>query len=350
MVVEQLRRPVPGGIGTYALGLVQGLRACGADVTLMASRKPSIAPDPLAELGLPMWTSRLPAALLSRAWDAGLQAGLAGIDLVHAVSLGGPRTGGVPSVACVHDLAWRSLPEAFPPRGRRWHEAALFRALRRSAGFVVPSPQSASALLEAGAKSGTVVVVEEGCDHLAPIDADGTSALLASLEIAGGYLLCVGTLEPRKNLARLTKAYAAARVRLPEPWPLVVVGPRGWGGQVSPPPGVLLTGPVSPGVLSGLYAGARCLVYVPLLEGWGLPAVEAMSFGTPVVASPMPSTAGQALEVDPLDVGAIAWGMIQASCDDLARAELAAGGLRRAATLTWEGAARAHLALWEEVA
>lgn len=383
LVVEQLRRNVPGGIGTYTSGLIAGLAALAApggpgapgagapEVTLLASRAPS-RPDPLAGLGLPLITSRLPSLMLTRAWDAGLEPRFSrtlcnsvrfsqpitqssssrGVDVVHAVSLGGPATGRVPSVACVHDLAWRSLPEAFPARGLRWHEAALARALVRTERFVVPSAATAAALVEAGAKPGTVVVVEEGCDHLAPVDAPGTADLLAGIGVDGPYLLCVGTLEPRKNLARLVRAYATVRDQLPEPWPLVVVGPRGWGASPDPAGirGVLLAGSVSPGVLSGLYAGARCVAYVPLLEGWGLPAVEAMSMGVPVVASPMPSTAGQVMEVDPRQIESIADGLRRAACDETVRADLVARGLARTATLTWEATARAHVAAWEEVA
>lgn len=352
LVVEQLRRPVPGGIGTYARGLVQGLAKLGDDApeTLLLASRPPRGPDPLAALGPRVRASRLPAPLASRAWDAGLVPDVSGLDVVHAVSLALPATGTVPSVACVHDLAWRSLPDAFPQRGRRWHEAALARTLRRAARLVVPSAATAEALLEAGARPGTVSVVEEGCDHLAAPDHPAASALLGRLGVEGPFLLSVGTLEPRKNLQRALGAFRLARRELPEPWPLVVAGPRGWGAGVAPEEGVVMAGEVEAGVLSALYERARCLVYVPLLEGWGLPAVEAMASGTPVVASPMPSTAGRALEVDPRDVEAIAAAMVGAACDDALRAEVAARGRARAEALTWAGAARAHVAVWREVA
>lgn len=367
LVVEQLRRRVPGGIGTYTRGLIKGLAEMGPgapELTLLASRSPASAAlqarDPLESLGLALRCSALPSRLLSGAWVTGLPAGLlglslGGLDVVHAVSLGGPATGAIPSVTCVHDLAWRALPAAFPPRGRRWHEAALARALARSSRFVVPSSETASALVDAGAKPGTVVVVEEGCDHLEAVDAGATTAVLDALGVEGPYLLCVGTLEPRKNLARLVAAYGAAQARFPKPWPLVVVGAAGWGGTGTPPghisaDRVLFAGAVSPGALAGLYAGARCVAYVPLLEGWGLPAVEAMAMGVPVVASPMPSTAGQALEVDPLDESAIADALVLAACDEDTRSGLVARGQARAAALTWAATARAHVAIWEEVA
>lgn len=374
-MVEQLRRAVPGGIGTYARGLVQGLAALGPggpEVRLLASRSPRRGDD-LEALGPEVVTSRLPSRLLTRAWDAGLRAPPAGVDVIHATSLVVPGRSGAPMVAHVHDLAWRRFPEAYPRRGRRWHEAALHRVLARAGRFIVPSAQTGRALVEAGADPGTVSVVEEGCDHLAPADPQATASLLAALGVGGPYLLSVGTLEPRKNLAGLAQAYRLARPRLVEPWPLLVVGPGGWGPPASAPrpgrrlgrragrgldrqagpslggEGVVMAGAVAPGVLSGLMAGARCLAYVPLLEGWGLPAVEAMSLATPVVASPMPSTAGQALEVDPMDPESIAEGLVQACQDGAPRSALVAAGLARAAQLTWEATARAHLAVWEEL-
>ena len=359
IVVEQLRRRAPGGIGTYARGLLHGLRRIGAgpggqpgaapavDVTLLASR-PGAGADPLASFGVPVLASPLPGPILTRAWDVGLLGAPDGFDLVHAVSLAVPRSR-APAVATVHDLAWRQVPDAFPPRGRRWHEAALQRALRRARLFLVPSAATAEALEDAGAPRDRIAVFEEGVDHLPPPDTGATRELLSRLGVESPYLLSVGTNEPRKNIERLCDAYARARSQLPEPWPLVVVGPQGWGGPLRPRPGVVPAGEVTPAVLAGLYAGCRCLAYVPLHEGYGLPALEAMAAGTPVVASPMPSTRGAALEVDPLDVEAIADGLVLASVDGASRDGLVATGSQRVDKLTWESSARRHVELWEQL-
>lgn len=366
VAVEQLRRAVPGGIGTYARGLLNGLCAVGqheVDVTLLASRPPR-GGEPLEQFGRPVVASRLPGPALTRAWSSGIVVAPPGYDVVHSVSLAAPYVRSPSaSVVTVHDLSWRSHPEATTPRGRRWHEAALRRALRDATAFVVPSLDVAGELREAGAPDAAVHIIPGGTDHLPEPDAEGASRLLSALGVAGPYLLTVGTIEPRKNLPRLFAAYVQALRQLPERLPLVVVGPRGWGrwntDQV--PEGVVPVGEVADGVLAGLYATARTFLYVPLTEGYGLPPLEAMTFGVPVVASSrVPSVVAQpgddsmgggqaALRADPFDVDAIAAAVVQASTDDRCRRELIAGGLQLTAGRSWRRVALHHAELWRSV-
>lgn len=342
-MAEQLRRRVPGGIGTYVRALADEV----PDVTLWASRG-----DTLGTLGARMVASPLPSRALVWAWDRGFAAAPAGYDVVHAPSLAVPPRpgGGVPLTVTVHDLAWRRAPETFPARGRRWHEAALARALARATAIVVPSTLTADDLAAAGAAAGRVEVIAEGCDHLPPPDLAAAAALRRRLGVGDDYLLTASTLEPRKNLARLVAAYAAAAASaatsLP---PLVVVGPRGWGADLQPVEGVVLAGPVEPAVLAALYAGTRLFVSVPLVEGFGLPVVEAMACGAPVVASPVPSAGGAAYEVDPTDVAAISAALVRVATDDALRTDLVAAARARAAALTWSAAAARHMELWESL-
>jgi glycosyltransferase involved in cell wall biosynthesis len=358
LAAEQLRRRVPGGIGTYTRGLLKGIgELAAADrpaITIVASRPPS-RPDPLEALGCPVVCSRLPGPLMTRAWDLGLARVGRGSDVVHSVSLASPvPSSGGPLVITVHDVAWRSIPDAFPPRGRRWHEAALRRASARAAIVVVPSEQTARAVLGAGVgiAADRLVIVSEGADHLGEPDFPAARALLERLGVTGPYLLTVSTLEPRKNLRRLLEAYALARPKLPDAWPLVVVGPTGWGASTpaaapGPPSGVVFAGALESGALAAMYAGARCCAYVPIVEGFGLPVVESMAQGTPVVSSPVPSAGGASLEVDPTDVSSIAGGLVAAADDGGTRSALVEKGLARAAALRWVDTARAHVAVWE---
>ena len=369
MAVEQLRRRVPGGIGAYALGLIAGLDQCArdgdaVDVTLLASRGPRRVPnDPLAGLGPPVRTTPWPGPFTTRAWDHGWLHAPGGFDVVHSTSLAAPRphrSRGSRLVVTVHDVAWRRHPDATTSRGRRWHEAALRRTRDCGAAVVVSSRFVASDLTALGIDAGRITVVPGGTDHLAEPDPAATAALLQRVGVSGDFLLTVGTLEPRKNLDRLVRAYTRLRPSLPAPWPLVIVGPTGWGHEherIAETEGVRFTGAVSDGVLADLYRRARAFAYVPLTEGYGLPPLEAMRSGTPTVVSyEVPSVneldgdgPPPARVVDPLDVDDIAAGLGAVLTDDALRADLSARGSARTLPRTWRGAARRHLALWRRL-
>jgi glycosyltransferase involved in cell wall biosynthesis len=377
VAVEQLRRRVPGGIGRYAEGLLDGLRALGYEgVQLVASRwrGPGGGPDPLFQWGFPVRTSALPAPFLLAGWDRGMLA-IRKAALVHSVSLAAPpvrprhERGGPALVVTVHDLAWRTHPEASTPRGRRWHESALARALERADAFVVPSVPVAGDLATAGAPASRIRVIPHGVDHLPAPDVDGAASLLHRLGVRDGYLLTAATLEPRKNIRRLVEAFVRARPSLAGRWPLVVVGPVGWGEAAPGGIGsheVLVAGAVDDGVLAALYRGARAFVYVPLTEGFGLPPLEAMACGVPVVVSTtVPSTqralgdsaaaallgdsAAAALLVDPTTVDDIARAVVRVCGDEELRAALVRNASQLVAPLTWKASAAAHVEWWESL-
>jgi glycosyltransferase involved in cell wall biosynthesis len=205
-----------------------------------------------------------------------------------------------------------------------------------------------------------LTVVPSGADHLPAPDDAAAESLLRKVGVNGPFLLTVSTLEPRKNLHRLVQAFGRVRASLPEPWPLVIVGPTGWGpGPADPSPAdrVVFTGSVSDPVLSGLYRRARAFAYVPLTEGYGFPPLEAMHAGVPtVVSEQVPSVhdlgepgPAPARLVDPLDVEGIAEGLATVLTDEALRAELARRGTAHAAIRTWHGTARAHVELWRSL-
>jgi glycosyltransferase involved in cell wall biosynthesis len=375
MAVEQLRRAVPGGIGAYARGLLGGVAQCAVDgdeidLSLLASRFPgsifgkAAVPDPLAQFGRPIRLSHLPGPLLTRAWDHGWVRTPSGFDVVHSVSLATPSSRSshsVRHVVTVHDVAWRRHPEATTPRGAKWHEAALGRARDSEAALVVTSKFVAADLLADGVRGDRITIVHGGSDHLVPEDPQQTEALLQRVGVRGEFLLTVSTLEPRKNVDRLLQAYGLIRAGLPEPWPLVIVGPTGWGSTLSGPPdqeGVVFAGAVSDAALTGLYRRARAFAYVPLTEGYGLPPLEAMRTGTPsVIANEVPSVVDledtgppPARIVDPFDVEDIAAGLVAVLADETVRADLAVRGAAHARSRTWKTAAHQHIGLWRSLA
>lgn len=335
IVAEQLRRSAPGGIGTYVRGLLAGIGSLGPDA-------PDAAP----------WTSPLPGPLATRSWDRGLGRGPRA-DLVHAPSLAFPPTR-APLVVTVHDVAWRA-GHGVPERGRAWHEAGLRRAQRAGATLLVPDERLAAALRDEGAaRVRTLDGPLYGCDHLPPPDEGGAGAVLERLGVTGPFVLSVATLEPRKNLARLVDAFGRARPQMGADWSLVVVGAQGWGDALPPAPSVHLAGRVDDAVVAALYRRASLVAYVPLLEGFGLPAVEAMHAGVAVVASAVPSVESSvgdaALVVDPADADAIAGAIVAVATEPALRASLIDAGTRHASGLTWSAAARRHVELWRDVA
>ena len=356
ITLDQLDRPVPGGIGTYARELVRSV------ALLDPTERPALAAAvgrrgqrALPARGVRPQRLRLPIPLVTRLWDLGIASPARAVGLVHATSLAlPPRPGGRPLVATVHDLCWRSFPDAFPPRGRRWHEAALGRAIARADAIVVPSASVRDDLVAAGVATDRIEVIEHGCDHLPAPDLNRAEAFLTRAGVLAGepYLLAVGTLEPRKNLRRLIAGYSGIRSQLPDEWPLVVVGQAGWGdgaGAMAQVPGVVMAGRASMKELAGLYAGARCVAYVPLGEGFGFPVVEAMAAGTPVVSSNVPAAGGASLLVGAYDEEAIGAGLLKVAVDPRTRKRLITAGTKRAATLTWKASALRHVALWERL-
>jgi glycosyltransferase involved in cell wall biosynthesis len=370
VTAEQLFAPVPGGIGRYVAELARRLPALAAGagpargaVRFVVGRHPAAA---VAAAGLdPELTTALavPGRVAARSWVALRRPALprrllAGLDVVHATSAAVPPARGLPLVVTVHDLAFLHHPEAYPPAGRRWHERSARIAAAEAALLLTPSAATARDLTERyGVEPDRTLVTPLGADPVEP-DLAGARAVLARLRVAGPYLLTVGTLEPRKNLARLLDAFAEAAPELGD-HRLVVVGPSGWGPQ--PPPGAVgaagraaLAGKVPDAVLHGLYALADGLAYPSLYEGFGLPVVEAMAHGVPVLTSDrssLPEVAGDAaLLVDPTDTAAIAAGLVRLAGDDGLRARLRAAGPPRAARFTWAATAEATWAAYARAA
>jgi glycosyltransferase involved in cell wall biosynthesis len=261
-------------------------------------------------------------------------------------------------VVTIHDLVWKHAGETMRPFAR-WLDAKQMPAAVRIADRVITvSGHTAQDLVaEMPEAKNKVRVVHLGAPALHPTASRGS---LKSIGIDRPYFLFVGTLEPRKNLYRLLEAYATLPDGIKNSILLVIAGGKGWGGvdaqAVSSRLGlnrsVHILGYVSDEMLSTLYAHALFLAMPSLYEGFGLPLLEAMARGTPVLTSncsSMPEVAGDAgLLIDPHDVGSIAKGLLALLTDETLRRNLAQRAKVNAQRFSWQKAADATLQIFDE--
>lgn len=277
------------------------------------------------------------------------------------------RPGAPPAAVFVHDLAFRVRPAEVPWQQRLYMGALLGRSLRDASAVLVPSEATRQDLLRlyAGTAglSDKVVVVGEG---LTPAAAPATSLPDG---VVPGFILAVGTVEPRKNYLRLLAAYRRLRGRhgalpfiidgRPGVPQLVIAGRAGWAYgdtivRIQREPGVRYLGHVDEPTLSALYRSASVLAYPSLYEGFGLPLLEAMSCGVPAVvgsAGALPELGGDAvITVDAQNDAAIAEGLERVLSDPDLRRKLGEEARRRAAGYTWEEAASRTRAVLRRIA
>jgi len=264
------------------------------------------------------------------------------------------RRGAPPAAIYIHDLAFRLRPAEVPWQQRAYLGTVLGPALRQAAAVLAPSETTRHDLLAAYPLAGLesrVTVVPEGLSAPTPPGKlpDG---------IEPGFILAVGTVEPRKNYQRLLVAYRRLRSHPGVPQ-LVIAGRPGWAygdtlRRIQAEPGVRYLGHVDEPTLAALYESASVLAFPSLYEGFGLPLLEAMAHGVPAVigrSGALPELAGgAAIEVDPEDVDAIAGALEKLLSDAELRKKLGEAGRRRAAGFTWKRAAASTLEALRRIA
>ena len=359
------------GVATYTRELTRAMAegAPGWSFTLLQPAWPrgSEAGEPLAGnvdrirswryplvMGLPApWTPRL----------LSLESAVGPADIFHGTTYAMPSRHRAPIVTTVHDLALLRHPELGSRGLVRMVERAA-REFHRAAHLIAVSETTKRDLVELCEIAPVrVSTVYNGCSaDFRPRDRQRCRAHVEKvLGALGPFLLHVGTLEPRKNLPNLIRAFAVLRRTVGIPHKLVLAGDTGWGSQSLPliaaqagvADHVLLAGAVDRDLLPILYGAAEVFVYPSRYEGFGLPIVEAMASCTPVVTSncsALPEIAGDcAILVDPHNIDDIAEGM-RRCLDDRAMAEtMTQRGLARAAEFTWQNAANKTLAVYRSV-
>lgn len=288
------------------------------------------------------------------------------VDVLH-VQFTAPPFCPCPVVVSVHDLSFEHLPETFRRRSRTQLRLTVRHSARRADHILTLSEHTRADVIQTykidPAKVTAIPLAAPA--HFGPVvDAKELQRVRHTYGIDGDYVLSVGSIQPRKNLVRLIHAYASLRGvhrgnRFPK---LLIVGKRAWLyddtlralEETGAGDSIVLTGYVPEPDLPALYSGALCFVYPSYFEGFGLPPLEAMKCGAPVVvgnATSLPEVVGDAgLKVDPFDVSAIAAGIGELIYNPELREELKVKGLERAKMFDWRNTARQTLKIYEQVA
>lgn len=356
MPFEQCWTEVPGGTARTMIDLAAAVATRDdVDVVGFAARHDR-PPPPAWRPPVVVHHLRLPRAVLHETWHA-LRRPLAEqatgpVDVVHSVG-GAVPASRAPLVVTVHDLAFRHLPDGFSRQGRRFFARSLHLVRDHAAQVQVPSRATLEDCVDAGIGRDRLRLVPWGCTVTDPTPGD-VAEVRRRFDLPERYVVCVGTLEPRKNLRALLEAWR--RLDRADTG-LVLVGPRGWGDltdRSTSVPNVTMTGFVDVRTRDALYRGATASCYPSLFEGFGLPVLESMALGCPVVTSSATATEGlvadgAGIAVDPREIDALAAALASVLDDAGLRQRLVAAGLDRAAEHRWERSAELAVAGYREV-
>lgn len=340
----------PTGVGRSTEALLRALAADPAPgeelvATAFTARGGDGLPD-LVPPGVTVRARRLPARGLQALWartelpPVELLTGR--LDLFHATNFVLPPLRRARGVVTVHDLAYLHLTETVTAASARYRELVP-RSIARAAAVVTPSAAVAQQVRDAYDPDVPVVAVPHGVDEAWRRAEPPTPALRSQLGLPATYVLFVGTREPRKDLPTLL----AAHPLVPDAPPLVLVGASGWGAETDVS-GCVVPGYLDTEVLRQVVAGASCLVLPSRDEGFGLPVLEALATGVPVVASDLPvlrEVGGDVVRYAPA-------GDPQAFATQLQEALSAPGDpaarRARADLFTWAASAAAMRTVWRD--
>jgi glycosyltransferase involved in cell wall biosynthesis len=357
--VGQLLQAVPGGIGRVTellctelpqhAELVAFASGSRSDCGRLASR---LGPE-VEFRGLQMLSPRYRYELWHRTRRPRIGFGL---DVCHAPSLAVPACA-APLVVTINDVAFLRYPETFTRHGVRFHERGLTIARDEAAAVITPSAFTRDELVREGFDRNRVHHVPLGLPRPGAPDAALTRARVDALGVAGPYVLVTGTIEPRKAHHVIVSAVRELRARGTDV-SLVIAGPIGWMPAAAvaalDQPGVQLVGRVHDTTLDALYRHAAVVASASVYEGFGLPVLEAIARGRPVVASDIPAHAevlGDAGRlVTPGDVDAMAGAIAELLEDPVARDQLSSAALDRSEHFRQRATIDGHLAVYRSVA
>lgn len=363
-----------GGIGRYTRELINALvvEAPEFSYKLFSARPPAVLPVPDSLPILPHVTYR-PAPLderwLYRLWYRArvplpVQTFTGMIDLYHSPDFALPPVGGsIPTLLTVHDLSFIHFPETFPQQLVSYLNRVVPWSVNR-AGHILADSHSTLRDLQTfwDVPEDRITVLYSGVnERFRPITDEAVlTAVRDRYGLDTPYILAVGTVQPRKNYEFLVRAFRPIADRYPHS--LVIVGGKGWLDEALPMEiercglqgRVKMTGFVDDADLPAVYSAADILAFPSLYEGFGLPLLEAMACGTPVVSSntsSLPEVAGDgaAVLLPPDDEEAWSRALLELLADDSARARLIAAGKRQSAQFNWRSSARQLVSLYKNL-
>lgn len=287
-----------------------------------------------------------------------------GLDILHSPDFISPKFGARRLICTVHDLTFLLHPEFLTEDSRHYYAGNIGRSVAQADAVIAVSNATKTDLVNllAIAPEKIHVIYEGISPRFRPMSPEEIEPVLAQLDLTPGYILFVGTFEPRKNVAGLLRAYAELRSRRRDAPPLVLVGNRGWlfAEAMRLINSLKLTEHVRyfenlpDAELPAIYNGAHCLSLTSHYEGFGFPVLEAMGCGVPVVISDRASlpeiAGGAALAVSPDDSSELAHALERLLFDEALRQDLRARGLERARSFSWERCGAETVALYRAVA